>query len=164
MQTTSISPSLKKLVQASSLLIALLFAVPSSGQRMVSIQTGVPISFSTLTLHVGGQPISIYEFTVSLYPMNTPPPWPVGLWLYSYVQADAGSGVDKSSWGQGQWCRWWINEVATAEQQTSPQQVPYPYFQINLPTTVTLIQTDEQIPVYPAGSVTCWQVENDWGP
>jgi len=164
MKTVSISPILKQLAQVSSLLIALLCALPSSAQQMVSIQTGVPIHFATLTLHVNGQPISVYEFTVSLYPMNTSPPWPVGLWLYSYVQADAGSGVNKSSWGQGQWCRWWFSQVATAEQQTDPRQVPYPYFEINLPVTVTMVQTDEQTPVYPAGSVTCWQVENDWGP
>ncbi|MGA2370142.1 MAG: hypothetical protein ACLPPV_24515 [Candidatus Korobacteraceae bacterium] len=145
------------------LLMSLLFAMPSFAQQPVAIQTGLPINFTTLTLHVSGQPITVYEFTVSIYPMNTPPPWPAGLWLYYYVQADAGGGANKSTWGQGQWCRWWIYQVAALEQQ-NPQQLPYPYFQINLPTTVPQIETDENIPVYPAGSVTCWQANNDFAP
>lgn len=152
---------LKKTCMA--LLLSLLFALPSLAQQPVTIQTGLPINFATLTLHVHGQPITVYQFTVSIYPMDTPPPWPVGLWLYYYVQADAGGGINKSTWGQGQWCRWWIYEVAALEQQ-NPQQLPYPFFEINLPTTAPLIETDEQIPVYPAGSVTCWQANNDYAP
>ncbi len=88
----------------------------------------------------------------------------VGLWLYSYVQADSGGGSnDKSTWGQGEWCRWWMYEVAALEQQ-NPGQLPYPYFEMNLPSAVPLIQTDEGTPVYPAGSVTCWQANNDYAP
>ena len=146
------------------LLVSLLLATPGFAQQSVSIQTGLPVNFATLTLHVHGQPIGIYEFTISLYPMNTPPPWPVGLWLYSYVQADSGGGSnDKSTWGQGEWCRWWMYEVAALEQQ-NPGQLPYPYFEMNLPSAVPLIQTDEGTPVYPAGSVTCWQANNDYAP
>lgn len=144
--------------------LGLLLAIPSFAQQQsFIINTGLPINFATLTLHVSGQPISVYEFTVSLYPMNTPPPWPAGLWLYTYVEADSGGGTNKSTWGQGKWCRWWIYEVAALEQQ-NPQQLPYPYFEINLPTNITLIETDEGIPVYPAGSVTCWQASNDFPP
>ena len=70
----------------------------------------MPINLSTLTLHVGGKPITVYEFTVSIYPMNTPPPWPIGLWLYNYVEVDPDSPDNKlqSSWGQANWCRWWF--------------------------------------------------------
>jgi hypothetical protein len=143
--------------------LTLLLAIPGLAQQSVTIQTGLPISFGTLTLHVQGQPITVYEFAVSLYPMNTPPPWPVGLWLYTYVEADHGSGINKSTWGQGQWCGWWMSEVATLEQQ-NPQQIPYPYFQINLPTSVAMMQTEEGISVYPAGSVTCWQANNGYAP
>ncbi len=158
------SRGMKKLTKAWSLLLpSLLLAIPTLAQQNFNIQTGQPVNFATLVLHVQGQPINVYEFTVSLYPMNTPPPWPAGLWLYTYVEADSGSGTNKSSWGQGEWCRWWINEVAMLEQQ-NPQQLPYPYFEINLPTNLVLIQTDEGILVYPAGSVTCWQASNDYAP
>jgi len=155
---------MKKTFALLACLFSLLVAIPGLAQQNFNIQTGLPISFATLTLHVNGQPISVYEFTVSLYPMNTPPPWPVGLWLYAYVQADAGGGgANKSSWGQGEWCRWWIYQVAALEQQ-NPQQLPYPYFQINLPAGVQMLETDEQILVYPPGSVTCWQANNDYAP
>jgi hypothetical protein len=143
--------------------VSLLLATHGSAQQSFNIQTGLPINFATLILHVQGQPINVYEFTVSIYPMNTPPPWPAGEWLYNYVETDSGGGTNKSTWGQGQWCRWWIYEVAALEEQ-NPQQLPYPYFEINLPTGVQLIQTDEGIPVYPAGSVTCWQANNDYAP
>jgi hypothetical protein len=88
----------------------LLLALPSLAQQNVNIQTGLPIGFSTVTLHLHGQPITIYQFAVSLYRMNTPPPWPIGLWLYSYVQADADDGGSKSTWGQSRWCEWWFYE------------------------------------------------------
>jgi hypothetical protein len=143
--------------------LSLLLAGPSRAQQSFDIQTGLPINFASLMLHVNSQPISVYEFTVSLYPMNTPPPWPAGLWLYTYAEADPGGGINQLTWGQGEWCRWWINQVAALEQQ-NPQQLPYPYFEINLPTGVQLIQTDEGIPVYPPGSVTCWQANNDYAP
>jgi hypothetical protein len=146
------------------LLSLILLAIPGLAQHSAKIWTGVPIYFATLTLHVNGQPINVYKFVVSIYPMNTPPPWPIGLWLYYYVEADpGGSDNDKSSWGQGSWCRWWFYEVAAVEQQ-NPKHVPYPFFEINLPTDGTPLQTDEQIPVYPAGSVTCWQADNDYAP
>jgi hypothetical protein len=35
--------------------------------------------------------------------------------------------------------------------QQNPQQLPYPYFQINLLTVVPLIQTEEGISAYPDG-------------
>ncbi len=143
--------------------LVLLLTITALAQQGVLPQTGQPVNFATLTLHVQGQPITVYEFTVSLIPMNLPPPWPVGLWLYTYVEADSGSGTNKSTWGQGEWCRWWINEVAKLEQQ-NPQQLPYPYFELNLPLGVQLIQTDEGIAVYPLGSVTCWQASNDYAP
>jgi hypothetical protein len=148
---------------AALMLLTVSFAIPSLSQQGVQPTTGVPINLSILTLHVNGQPIRVYEFTVSLIPMNQAPPWPVGLWLYTYVEADSGSGTDKSSWGEGEWCRWWINEVATLEQQ-NPQQLPYPYFELNLPFGVQTIQTDEGTNVYPAGSVTCWEASNDYAP
>ena len=148
----------------SVMVLALLVPTPSLAQRVAVIETGLPIYWSTLTLHVNGQPISVYEFTISIYPMNTPPPWPSGLWLYNYVQADAsGAGLDKSSWGQGQWCRWWFAQVAGLEVQNL-HQLPFPYVEINLPVSVAPIQTDEQIAVYPAGTVTCWQANNDYAP
>ncbi len=155
----------RKRLEKLCLLLAcsLLFATPSLAQQSVKILTGLPINFATLTLHIHGQPITVYEFTVSIYPMNTAPPWPIGLWLYSYVEADSGSSNNQSTWGQSEWCRWWASEVATREQE-NPKQIPYPYFEINLPTGVAQIQTDEQIPVYPAGSVTCWQADNDYAP
>jgi len=160
---TASAPGRQKNLSKSYLLVVFVLGltVPSIAQRTVTIETGLPINFSTLTLHVQGQPINVFEITVSLYPMNTPPPWPSGLWLYSWVQADASEGVSKSSWGQGQWCHWWFNQVATLEAQNL-QQVPFPYLQVNLPTGTALIETDEQIPVYPAGAVTCWQANNDY--
>ena len=151
------------LVNLSVLLSLSLLAIPSLAQPGVKIWTGLPINLTTLTLHVNGQPMSVYEFTVSVYPMNTSPPWPVGLWLYYYVQADSSGSQDKSTWGQSKWCRWWFYQVAALEQQ-SPKHVPYPFFEINLPFGATLLQTDEQILVYPAGSVTCWQADNDYAP
>ena len=69
--------------------LSLVLAIPGLAQPNLNIQTGLPINFSTLTLHVNGQPITVYEFTISIYPMNTAPPWPIGLWLYFYVQAAA---------------------------------------------------------------------------
>ncbi|MGA2373354.1 MAG: hypothetical protein ABSG11_22070 [Candidatus Korobacteraceae bacterium] len=74
------------------LLLSLLLAIPGLAQQSFNIQTGLPINFAALILHVNGQPIGVYEFTVSLYPMNTALPWPVGLWLYSYVREDPGGG------------------------------------------------------------------------
>lgn len=36
---------------------------------------------------------------------------------------------------------------------------------MNLPAGIqSQILTDEQIPVYRSGSVTCWQVENEYAP
>lgn len=153
----------KMLVKLLCLLSLSLLAVPSFAQSSAKIWTGLPINFSTLTLHVNGQPITVYEFTISIYPMNTAPPWPIGLWLYFYVQAAANDGLNKSTWGQSKWCQWWFNEVAAQEQQNQ-QRVPYPFFEMNLPTSIPLIQTDEQIPVYSAGTVTCWQADNDYAP
>lgn len=100
--------------------VGLLLAIPGVAQKNVNILTGVPINFASLTLHVGGNPINVYEFTVSIYPMNTPPPWPVGLWLYNYVEVDPDSPDNKvqSTWGQANWCRWWIYEVADLEVKT----------------------------------------------
>jgi hypothetical protein len=141
----------------------LLLAIPSLAQQTAQIWTGTPVNFGTLMLHVQGQPIVVYEFVVSIYPMNTPPPWPVGLWLYNYVQADSGDPKDKSTWGQSSWCRWWFFQVA-AQEQTNPKHVPYPFFEYNLQTGTTLLQTDEGIPVYPAGTVTCWEADNDYAP
>ena len=153
-----------KLTKSGLLLaVGLLLAIPGLAQQNVNIQTGLPIGFSTLTLHIRGLPITVYEFTVSLYRMNTPPPWPIGLWLYTYVQADASDGIDKSTWGQSKWCQWWFNEVAAAEQHNQ-KQVPYPFFEMNFPAIIPPIQTDEQVTVYPAGSVTCWQADNDYAP
>lgn len=143
--------------------MTLLPAIPSQAQQRVSIQTGLPIYFGTQTLHVQGQAISAYLIVVSIYPMNTPPPWPAGLWLNTYLQTDASLGIEKSTWGQGQWCRWWFSEVQQAEGQNS-QELPFPYLEVNLPASVPLIQTDEGISVYPAGSVTCWQASNDFPP
>ena len=80
-----------------------------------------------------------------------------------YLQTDASLGIEKSTWGQGQWCRWWFSEVQQAEGQNS-QELPFPYLEVNLPASVPLIQTDEGISVYPAGSVTCWQASNDFPP
>jgi len=145
------------------LLSLFLLAAPARAQQSARIWTGMPIGSATLTLHVSGQPISVYEFTVSVYQMNTPPPWPVGLWLYNYVQADSGNPQDKSTWGQSTWCRWWFYQVTTLEQQ-NPKRVPYPFFEMNMLTSVTPVQTDEGIPVYPAGTVTCWQADNDYAP
>jgi hypothetical protein len=137
-------------------------ATPSFGQQSYLIQTGLPVYLSTLTLHVQGQPVTVEYLVVSLYPMNTPPPWPVGLWLDLYLQADtSGDGPNKSTWGQGQWCRWWFNQVAQLETQ-NVQQVPFAYLEVNLPAGIALVQTDEGIPIYPAGSVTCWQANNDF--
>ncbi len=141
--------------------VSFLLATPSFAQQGYLIQTGLPVGYSTLTLHVQGQPVSVELIVVSLYPMNTPPPWPTGLWLYSYVQADSGGGANKSSWGQGQWCHWWFNQVTQAETE-NPEQLPFPYLQVNLPVGVVMVQTDEGIPIYPAGSVTCWQASNDF--
>jgi hypothetical protein len=143
--------------------MTLLLAIPSRAQQSMNILTGLPIYFGNQRLHVQGQPINAYLIVVSLYPMNTPPPWPVGLWLNTYVQSDASPGIEKSTWGQGQWCRWWFNEVQQVESQNS-QDLPFPYLEVNVPTTVQPIQTDEGIPVYPAGSVTCWQASNDFPP
>jgi hypothetical protein len=158
------TPKMKRLTKPCLVLaLGLLLAIPGLAQQNVNIQTGLPIGLSTLTLHVHGQPITVYEFAVSLYRMNTPPPWPIGLWLYTYVQADANDGIDKSTWGQSKWCQWWFNEVSAAEQKNQ-KQVPYPFFEMNFPAAIPLIQTDEQIQVYPAGSVTCWQADNDYAP
>jgi hypothetical protein len=146
--------------------LGLMLAIPGVAQQGVKILTGVPINFANLTLHVQGKPINVYEFTVSIYPMNTPPPWPVGLWLYSYLEVDPDSPNNnvQSSWGQANWCRWWIDQVAELERRNG-KQLPYPYFEINLPLDVQLlIVTDEQIPVYLPGSVTCWRVENEYAP
>ncbi len=142
-----------------------LLAIPGVAQQNVATETGVPVYFASLTLHVDGKPINVYEFTVSLYPMNTPPPWPTGLWMYTYVEVDPDrlNNEVQSTWGHANWCRWWINQVAVRESTTNPQSTPYPYFEINLPA-VQQIETDERIPVYPSGSVTCWQVENEYGP
>ena len=154
----------KMLVKLICLLsLSLVLAIPGLAQPSFNIQTGLPINLSTFTLHVNGQPISVYEFTVSIQPMNTPPPWPAGLWLYSYVQEDPGSPLNKSGWGQSTWCHWWFYEVAGLEQQNQ-KQVPFPFFEINFLTAATLIQTDEEILVYPAGTVTCWQADNDYAP
>ena len=114
--------------------LGLLLAIPGVAQQNVNILTGVPINFSSLTLHVHGQPINVYEFTVSIYPMNTPPPWPIGLWLYNYVQVDPDSPNNNvmSSWGQANWCRCWSNQVAVLE-SNNPKSPPFPYFEINLP-------------------------------
>jgi hypothetical protein len=141
--------------------LSLLLAIPGFAQQGYLIQTGLPIAYSTLTLHIQGQPVSVEYIVVSLYPMNAPPPWPTGLWLDLYLQADSGDGANKSTWGQGQWCHWWFNQVAQLENQT-PGQVPFPYLEVNLPVGVVQIQTDEGIPIYPAGSVTCWQANNDF--
>jgi hypothetical protein len=143
--------------------MTLLLAISSQAQQSMNIQTGLPIYFGTQWLHVQGQPISAYLIVVSIYPMNTPPPWPVGLWLNTYLQTDASPGIEKTTWGQGQWCRWWFNQVQQVEGQNS-QELPFPYLEVNLSTTVPLIQTDEGISVYPAGSVTCWQASNDFPP
>ena len=137
----------------------LLLAMPTFAQQSYLIETGLPIDFSTLNLHQQGQPVNVDLIVVSLYPMNTPPPWPVGLWLFMYVEAGAGGGANKSNWSQSQWCQWWFNQVAQLETQDS-QQIPFPYLQVNLPAGVAQIQTDEGIPIYPAGSVTCWQANN----
>jgi len=154
----------KRVLTSLCLLLSLApLAVPSRAQQIARIWTGLPIYFGTLTLHVSGQPISVYLFVVSVYPMNTPPPWPIGLWLYNYVQADSGDPQDKSTWGHSSWCRWWFYQVVALEQQ-NPKHVPYPFFELNLQTDVGLIHTDERIPVYPAGSVTCWQADNDYAP
>jgi len=160
-------PKVKGLTKLSLVVsLGLLLAIRGVAQQDVHILTGLPIYFASVTLHVKGTPINVYEFTVSIYPMNTPPPWPVGLWLYSYVEVDPNSPNDnvQASWGQANWCRWWMNEVAVLEGNTNPKSTPYPYFEINLPAGVPQIMTDEQIPVYPSGSVTCWQAENDYGP
>jgi hypothetical protein len=141
--------------------LSLLLATPGFTQQTSWIQTGLPINFATMTLHVQGQPMNVNLIVVSLYPMNTPPPWPVGLWLYTYVQADPGQGTDKNTWGQGQWCHWWFNEVAQAEQHNL-RQVPFPYLEVNLSASAVKIQTDEGTLVYPAGSVTCWEALNDY--
>jgi len=139
----SAAPSRSALTKLILLLcVTVLLAMPSSAQQGYLIQTGVPIGYSTLTLHVQGQPITVEEIVVSIYPMNLPPPWPAGLWLYTLVQADAGDGVNKSTWGQGQWCHWWFNEVAQLEADNS-QQVPFPYLEVNWPVGVVQIQTDE---------------------
>jgi hypothetical protein len=146
--------------------LGLLLAIPCVAQKKVDIWTGVPIKVSTLTLHVGGKPINVYEFTLSVYPMNTPPPWPIGLWLYNYVEVDPDSPDNnlQSSWGQANWCRWWFLKVAALEIKNK-KQLPYPYFELNLPADVQQqIVTDEQISVYPSGSVTCWQADNDYAP
>jgi hypothetical protein len=145
------------------LLSVALLAVPSFAQQTARIWTGVPVNLTTLTLHVSGQPISVYELTVSIYPMNTAPPWPVGLWLYTYLQADSGNPLNKKTWGQSSWCQWWFSEVATLELQ-NPKHLPYPFFEMNMLTSASPLQTDEGIPVYPAGSVTCWQANNDYAP
>jgi hypothetical protein len=146
--------------------LGLLVAFPAVAQKNVNILTGVPINFASLTLHVAGSPITVYEFTVSIYPMNTKPPWPVGLWLYNYVEVDPDSPDNNqmSTWGQTNWCRWWIYQVANLEQQNG-KKLPYPFFEMNLPSgNQQIIITDEQIPVYRSGSVTCWQAENDYAP
>jgi hypothetical protein len=161
-------PKVKGLTKL-SLVVTLgwLLAIPGVAQQNVNIWTGVPINFASLTLHVGGKPINVYEFTVSVYPMNTPPPWPIGLWLYNYVEVDPDSPNNnlQSTWGQANWCRWWMNQVAVLERSSNPKSPPYPYFEINLPAGVQpQIMTDEQISVYPSGSVTCWLAENDYGP
>lgn len=141
---------------------AIVLAMPSLAQQSYLIQTGLPIYYSTLMLHVQGQPVKVEYIVVSLYPMNAPPPWPTGLWLDVYLQADpAGDGANKSTWGQGQWCHWWFNQVAQVETQNI-QQVPFPYLEVNLPAGIPLVQTDENIPIYPAGSVSCWQANNDF--
>ena len=160
-------PRMKRLTKLSLVVsLGLLIAIPGGAQQDVKILTGVPINFTTLILHVQGKPINVYEFTVSIYPMNTPPPWPIGLWLYEYVEVDPDRPDNnvQSSWGQANWCRWWIYKVAALEIKNK-KQLPYPYFEINLPAGVQQrILTDEQIPVYPPGSVTCWQVENEYAP
>ena len=163
--TIRLLPLLSLLTRLSLAVSVALLAIPGVAQQNVATATGVPIYFATLTLHVHGKPINVYEFTVSLYPMNAPPPWPVGLWIYTYVEVDQDSLNNnvQSTWGQANWCRWWINQVAVLENTTNPKSTPYPFFEINLPA-VQQIETDEQIPVYPSGSVTCWQVENEYGP
>ena len=132
----------------------------------VNIFTGTPVNFTPLAQHMNGQPVTIYEFTVSLVPMNLPPPWPEGLWVYLYVQVDQGTthnGV-RSSRGQADWCRWWMYQVLADQRSTDPNHIPYPYFQINTPTTIQPILTDEGYLVFPPGSMTCWEAENSYGP
>ena len=124
------------------------------------IRTGIPIDSQKLVLHVQGQPISVYEFIVSIYPMNTAPPWPIGLWIYEYVEVDPGDG---RNWGQGDWCRFWFSKVQALEQQNE-KQVPYPFVETNVPQDPQYIITDEGIWVLPQKSMTCWQVENEYAP
>jgi hypothetical protein len=141
-------------------LLAAICATSCFAQDGSRIRTGIPINFQKLVLHLQGQPISVYEFVVSIYPMNTPPPWPVGLWIYEYVQVDQGSGRNR---GQADWCRFWFSAVQTLEQENGTQ-VPYPFVETNEPQDPQYIMTDEGTLVLPPKSMTCWQVENEYAP
>jgi len=48
------------------LLLALALVVAITGVAQVHVQAGLPIHYSNLVLHVQGNPINVYEFTVSI--------------------------------------------------------------------------------------------------
>ena len=57
-----------------------------------------------------------------------------------------------------------VSQVAALEIKNK-KQLPYPYFQINLPADdQQQILTDERVSVYSSGSVTCWQADNGYAP
>jgi hypothetical protein len=165
---------MKSLILTTCLILILLgMSVATTAQQQetsnvgdVAIFTGTPVNFISFTQHRNGQPVTVYEFVVSLVPMNLPPPWPAGLWIYLYVQVDQGisDGNQRSSRGNADWCRWWINQVAADQRRTDPTHIPYPYFQINTPAGMEPIQTDEGFSVFPPGSVSCWEAQNSYGP
>lgn len=137
------------------LLLTAMWAGEPSQLVNITALPGLPVSFTSMILHVNGAPVMVYHVVVEVYPMNTPPPWPIGLQRHEYFAADR--------WGQSNWCQWWFNKVAV-DQRGAGKRVPYPFYQVNIPASDNQIETDEGIPIFTPGSVSCYEVENTFAP
>jgi len=135
------------------LITAALLAASASAQQ--TLITGLAVSTQTAQLTVGGVPVNARELVIEVYPLNTPPPWPIGLWRYTWVQVDTGG----HKWGQADWCNFWFLKE---QQEQGTKTVPY--LMLSLMLTGDPIETDDGTELYPTGTFVCSQVSNMFVP
>lgn len=110
---------------------------------------GAPIHTETLSLHVGGKPVSAQLIVGSLHMMSHKGLQPTGLWEYFYILPDASTG-------NASVCERWFNQVTSDEGRSHSSQTNA-WLEIQVSSQYATIQSDEGYALIPDAAISCWE-------
>jgi hypothetical protein len=135
------------------MLLALCIPLQASDQASpgLFVFTGIPIAEASLSRHVRGQEVAVYEIVAAAHEMNLGGGHqPVDLRQFFNIIEDPASG-------HSAYCRAAFARVLLDRSSTLATATAVPYLEINVSLSQPEIASDEGDALYPASAVSCWE-------